>query len=226
MALLPTRLPAHPYLDVAWHMETATEVGGDYYDYSLGPDGTLTLALGDATGHGMQAGMVVTATKSLFKSLADQPAITETFTAMSRSLKGMDLPRLGMAFAIAKIKDYHLTVSSAGMPPVLIYRALSGDIDEVEIPGVPLGFTAQFEYEQRDLDLLVGDVIVLMSDGLPERRNANDDELGYVATQALFRESVDSDPIGICKHMAEGGNTWAAGRPQDDDVTFVVIKVR
>jgi serine phosphatase RsbU (regulator of sigma subunit) len=105
----------------------------------LAPDGTLTLTLGDATGHGMTAGTVVTATKSLFRSYADQPTITGTFTALSRSLKGMNLPRLGMAMVIIRVQDHRLTVPSAGVPPVLIHQAACRDIDETETPGVPLG---------------------------------------------------------------------------------------
>jgi hypothetical protein len=214
LSMLPRDVPVHAYLDIAWYMETATEVGGDYYDCSLGPDGTPTLALGDATGHGMMAGTIVTAAKSLFKAFADRPVITEAFTAMSRSPQGMNLPRLGMAMAMIRIRDHHLTVSSAGTPPVLIYRAASSEIEEVEIPGVPLGCPATSPYQQRELDLCPGDVLVLVSDGLPERRNAQDEELGYPATQALFREAVDKDPGGICRHLADGGGGWAGEDPR------------
>jgi hypothetical protein len=56
LSMLPSDKPSLPHLDIAWYMETATEVGGDYYDYSLAPDGILTFTLGDATGHGLNAG--------------------------------------------------------------------------------------------------------------------------------------------------------------------------
>ena len=62
LSLLPTSTPEAPALLCAWSMQTATEVGGDYYDYSLTDDGTLTLCVGDATGHGMDSGVVVTGT--------------------------------------------------------------------------------------------------------------------------------------------------------------------
>jgi hypothetical protein len=226
LSMLPNDKPSIPFLDIAWYMETATEVGGDYYDYSLAEDGSVTVTLGDATGHGMQAGTVVTATKSLFQNLANQPIITETFRAMSRSLKGMNFPRLGMAMSMVKIQDYRLQISSAGIPPALIYRADTREIEEIEIGGMPLGYSTVFEYEQREYDLHQGDTIVLMSDGLPERLNNQDEELGYPRTQELFLEAAERTPEEICQHLAQGGDEWADGRPQDDDVTFVVLKVK
>jgi serine phosphatase RsbU (regulator of sigma subunit) len=226
LSMLPNDKPSTPHLDISWFMETATEVGGDYYDYSLADDGSITVTLGDATGHGMQAGTVVTATKSLFQNLADQPAITETFSAMSRSLKGMNFPRLGMAMTMCKITDHKLQISSAGIPPALLYRAESKEIEEIEIGGMPLGYSTSFQYEQREYDLNPGDTLVLMSDGLPERLNSADEELGYPKTQELFAEVAEQSPDEICQHLARGGDEWARGRPQDDDVTFVVLKVK
>ena len=69
LSMLPERLPEIQNLDIAVYMKTATEVGGDYYDFYLAEDGTLTVAIGDATGHGMQAGTMVASAKSLFRAL-------------------------------------------------------------------------------------------------------------------------------------------------------------
>jgi serine phosphatase RsbU (regulator of sigma subunit) len=85
--MLPKQLPQLPHLDIAVYMRTATEVGGDYYDFHIGMDGTLTVVLGDATGHGMKAGTMVTTTKSLFNVLAPNPNIVETFHEMTTMLK-------------------------------------------------------------------------------------------------------------------------------------------
>jgi hypothetical protein len=63
LSMLPKELPQLPNLDIAVYMKTATEVGGDYYDFHVGMDGTLTVVLGDATGHGMKAGTMVTICK-------------------------------------------------------------------------------------------------------------------------------------------------------------------
>ena len=226
LSMLPLSAPSLLHLDISWYMETATEVGGDYYDYVLAKDGTLTITLGDATGHGLQAGTVVTASKSLFQSLANNPDIIETFSVMSRSLKGMHLERIGMAMCMVKVKDHKLQISSAGIPPVLVYQAATQEIEEILLAGVPLGFSTSFQYRQRELDLHPGDTILMMSDGLPERLNNEVQEFGYPRTEALFKEVANRSPEEICEYLARGGEEWANGRPQDDDVTFVVLKVK
>jgi sigma-B regulation protein RsbU (phosphoserine phosphatase) len=116
-SMLPHQVPQYSPLDIAWHMETATEVGGDYYDYVLAEEGTLTVILGDATGHGMNTGVVVIGTKSLFHTFADAPSITDSLRIMSKSLKNMNLPHMGMAMTFLRVKDQTCTVSSAGCPP-------------------------------------------------------------------------------------------------------------
>lgn len=226
LSMLPQVVPESPHCEIAWQMETATEVGGDYYDYNLAADGTLTLTLGDATGHGLQSGTIVTATKSLFLSLAGNPSIAETFTVMSRSLKDMNLKRMGMAMAMLKLRGNALQVASAGIPPMLLYRAATGEVEEVELAGMPLGLSTAFPYQEREFVLATGDTLVLMSDGLPERLNAADDELGYERMQALFADVADWAPVEICVALARGGEDWAAGRAQDDDVTLVVLRMK
>ena len=208
-------------------MTTASEVGGDYYDFHEDAAGTLTVALGDATGHGLQAGIVVTAVKSLFLALAPLPDISRIFTTMSGNLKAMRMRRANMAMTILKYHDGRLWVAAAGMPPVLLYRAATGSIEEIEQEGMPLGSSARFQYDAQESFILEsGDTMVLMSDGLPERQNGNQEQLGYPRTRELFAVVAEKQPEEICSHLERGGEEWGEGVPQDDDVTFVVLKVR
>ena len=226
LSLLPEVTPVLVSANIAWRMETATEVGGDYYDYSLTDSGTLTLALGDATGHGMDSGVVVTGTKSLFQTFADAPSITDSLTVMSKSLKGMNLPQMGMAMILLRVEDSTYTVSSAGMPPVLIYRSTTGEISEILIAGYPLGISRNAKYKQETFEMSSGDVILMMSDGLPERMNQEEELLGYPRVQEMFRGVAEMTPEEICSRMLQGGEGWAAGRPQDDDITLVALQVK
>src|SRR5262245_7890912 len=143
LSMLPKKVPQLPHLDIAAYMKPATEVGGDYYDFYLGEDGTLTVAIGDATGHGLKAGTMVSAVKGLFLSLAFHPDIPHIFTRLSQTLKQMNLRGLFMAMTIAKVSRNQLTISMAGMPPVWIYRAASGDVEEIALRAIPLGGMAK-----------------------------------------------------------------------------------
>src|SRR6185369_17726719 len=139
LSLLPKKLPQLPQLDIAAYMKPATEVGGDYYDFHLGEDGTLTVAIGDATGHGLKAGTMVAAVKGLFVTLAHHPDIPHTLKRLSHTLKQMNMRGLFMAMTIAKVRQNRLTICMAGMPPVWIYRAASGEVEEIAIQAIPLG---------------------------------------------------------------------------------------
>ena len=225
LSMLPKKLPQLPHLDIAAYMKTASEVGGDYYDFHLGEDGTLTIAVGDATGHGLKAGTMVTATKSLFDTLAHHPEITHIFDRLSRTLKRMNLRGLFMAMMIVKVKDNRLSASIAGMPPALIFRAASGEVEEIAIRGVPLGGISNYQYQQREVDLACGDVLLLMSDGLPERFNAQQEMLDYAPIKQTFAEAHSLPSREIIQQLVTLGERWADGQSQDDDITFVVVKI-
>jgi ligand-binding sensor domain-containing protein len=179
LSMLPKALPELPNLDIAVYMKTATEVGGDYYDFNVSIDGTLTVVLGDATGHGMKAGTMVTTVKGLFNSYANNNDILFTFHEMSRCIKQMHFQQLSMCLTMLKIQGNKLLMSAAGMPPIFIYRQSDKKIDEEVIKGMPLGTMSDFPYEVRDTVLNNGDTILLMSDGFPELLNNNDEQYGY-----------------------------------------------
>jgi sigma-B regulation protein RsbU (phosphoserine phosphatase) len=226
LSMLPKSVPQLPHLEIAAYMKPATEVGGDYYDFHLADDGTLTIVVGDATGHGLKAGTVVTATKSLFNHLAATPGITDIFQHSSRALKLMNLRALYMAMTMVKVRGYRLTISAAGMPPVLVYRAADHAIEEVFIKGIPLGSLTGYAYREEEIVLSSGDVVVLMSDGFPERFNRAGEMLGYAKADEVLIEMATRSSQEIIEGFVAAGDQWAAGQPQDDDVTFVVLRVR
>ena len=109
---------------------------------------------------------------------------------------------------------------------MLLYRAATQQVEEVLIPGMPLGFSLRAQYQQQAFDLAIGDTVLLMSDGFAERLNAEEEMLGYAQAEALFAEVAERAPEEIIQHLEQGGEAWAGGRPQDDDITFVVIKIK
>ena len=225
LAVLPAALPSLPDLHVAAHMETATEVGGDYYDFERAVDGALVIAIGDATGHGMRAGMMVTATKSLFNALATEFPLLDTLGRSTRVLKRMNLRKLTMALTLARYQAGELRLAAAGMPPVLVYRAASGEVEQILLVGMPLGAMAKFPYREQTVMLAAGDTVLLMSDGFPERRNAAAEELGCERAVAAFAAVASRSPADIIADLRREAAAWAAGHPLDDDVTFVVLQV-
>jgi serine phosphatase RsbU (regulator of sigma subunit) len=226
LSMLPEDLPNLPNLDIAVYMQTATEVGGDYYDFHVGMDGTLTVVVGDATGHGMKAGTMVTATKSLFNILAPNSDILATFSEISRVIKGMKFHQLSMCLMLLKIKGKELSVSSAAMPPALIYRKKNQAIEEIFMKGMPLGAMNNFPYTIKEGHLEQGDTILLLSDGLPELTNDSSEMYGYDRTKTEFCSVGEKEPEEIVDYLKNSAAQWVNGKAPDDDVTFVVIKVK
>lgn len=226
LSLLPKIVPSHNSLDIAVYMETATEVGGDYYDFFEDPNGELTILIGDATGHGLNAGTVVTATKSLFNSHAPNPDIVETFHLISSSLKLMNFRLLSMCLMLLKIKENHVRLSSAGMPPALIYRSEKNMVEEFMIRGMPLGISSSFPYELKNTVINSGDTILLMSDGFPELFNPSKEMFGYKNVQREFLKCGNESPELIIEFLKNKMKEWSNERVPDDDVTFVVIKAK
>ena len=226
LSMLPKQLPELPNLDIAVYMKTATEVGGDYYDFHIDMNGKLTVVLGDATGHGMKAGTMVTTTKSLFNVLAPNPNIVETFHEMTRCLKLMQMQNLSMCMTMLKIMGNKVSMSAAGMPPIFIYKRENQSTEEHVIKGMPLGTFNNFPYKTVESELNSGDVILLTSDGFPELQNENNEMYGYKRLRNLFEDLADKSPEEIITNLKNTGSKWVNGKDPDDDVTFVVIKVK
>ena len=224
LSMLPKRMPQLPHVEIAAVMKTATEVGGDYYDFHVGADGTLTIAIGDATGHGLKAGTVVAATKVLFNHLAGQPDLVATLDQASRALKQMNMRSLFMALTLVKLKGDRLQCGVAGMPPILIYRAATGTIEEVPLRGAPLGGLSSYDYRRAELTLALNDTLLLLSDGLPERFNAAGAMFGYEAIKELLLAHASAPPQMIVERLLQAGDEWAAGNPAGDDMTFVALR--
>ena len=226
LSMLPKAVPDVHNLDIAVYMQTATEVGGDYYDFKLHEDGTLTAVIGDATGHGLQAGTMVSATKSLFNALADDPDPVRILSKGTMALNEMHLQKMFMALTIAKIRDNQMQIAAAGMPYALVYRIDSKRVEEVVLKGMPLGSVASFNYQQEELDLKKGDTVLFMSDGFPEMFNEQNEELGEERAKTLFQEAAEKSPEQIIEHLVEAGKKWANGQDQKDDVTFMIIRFK
>lgn len=226
ISMLPKELPKLPDLDIAVYMKTATEVGGDYYDFNIDTDGTLTVAIGDATGHGMKAGIIVSMIKALFASGGSHLDIKTFFNQSSETLKGIELGRLMMGFMMLKIKSNKLEFANAGMPPIFIYRKNLNEVEEILLTGMPLGAMKNFPYEIRETELSSGDTILLLSDGLPELKNENDEQYGYTKVKDEFKSAAEKHPDEIVEYLKNSASQWMSGLEPDDDITFVVIKVK
>ena len=221
--LLPKQVPALTGLDIAGYLRTSTEVGGDYYDFFPQPDGSLYTVCGDATGHGTPAGMLVSITKAGIIGLPQLPP-REMLRQLNRVVKKVDLGILRMSLNIAYLKGDSLTLSSAGMPPYFIYRKESSSTEEVMISGVPLGSFNNVEYDEVTTTFGNGDILVIISDGLPEAPNPDGQLFDYVRVESLITANSSRSAQSIIDILVSEADQWLSGKHNPDDITIMVIK--
>lgn len=226
LSMLPQTLPSLPDYEIAAYMRTATEVGGDYYDFKEESDGSLICAIGDATGHGTKAGSMVIAAKVLFNGLTCYDDLAAAFRKFTGTIKLMNFNRLYLGLTLLKLKEQCLSIISAGMPPVIIFRHNENLIEEVIIKAMPLGSFSDFPYQSTELKLNSGDIILLLSDGFIEQFNAEMEMLGIKAAGEELKANSKKPASEIIECICSRYENWKDNNPQQDDVTFIVIKIK
>ncbi len=226
LSMLPQHTPDLASVEMGMFMKTCTEVGGDYYDYLMDDNGTLTVAIGDATGHGLKAGIVVATVKSYFKTLGNQYGAVELLGQISEGIKNLQIRGMYMGLTIVKIKDNEITIASSGMPPLYLYRKATAHIEEISLKGLFLGSDIAIPYKYITTTLEPGDALLALSDGLPELFNYKREMLGYEPIKSRFIEVATEAPGEIISALTKLGDKWANGKSNEDDITLVVIKAK
>ncbi|MBL7993525.1 MAG: SpoIIE family protein phosphatase [Candidatus Kapabacteria bacterium] len=227
LSMLPSKLPNHPRYEIAAYMRTATEVGGDYYDFRYSPEtGALMAAVGDATGHGMKAGYLVSTTKSYFQTLADSENGAELLSKISSGIKNMNLRGMYMCLALVRCIGNEVHIAIAGMPPVVIYRAKTRTLEHISIKALPLGSVSHFEYREVVTTLDVDDVLLIMTDGLPELFNADSEMLDYERLESCFLANAHRSPAEIVSALKTCAEAWMGSAALLDDMTLVALKMK
>jgi ketosteroid isomerase-like protein len=226
LSMLPKKLPQLPNLDIAVYMKTATEVGGDYYDFNVQANGVLNIGFGDATGHGLQAGTMITLMKGFFTSDAARFSPQKFLENCNSLIRDIKLGRILMSFSHLRFENNSLLMSSAGMPPVYYHHKINNRTEEIIIQGLPLGALQSTSYKLVEKKLNAGDTILLLTDGLPEQMNSQKVIFDYSRVLKYFDEIADNPPQEIINRLVQKADGWMNGQQQTDDITFVVIKVK
>ncbi|MFL3014029.1 MAG: SpoIIE family protein phosphatase [Candidatus Neomarinimicrobiota bacterium] len=224
-AMLPNEMPSTDDYEMVGFQQTATEVGGDFFDFMQKEDGGWVAICGDATGHGLTSGNVVSITKTAMSSLIEEPPVP-TLDSLNATLLKMNIGLNRMCLNIANIGKDSIKFSSAGMPPAYYYSADKGELEEILVGALPLGSLPGAMHMEQEISFKnSGDIIVMMSDGLPEAENDNKEMVGYERTEEKIRELADKSAEEIKNGLVDLCNNWLKGNAElQDDMTFVIIK--
>lgn len=234
LSLLPKQPLRNNIFEINGKMITATEVGGDYFDFIPLDEHRVLIAFGDATGHGMTAGMMVTITKvALLNNLAllkDSNDVVPVARAINESiLASISVKGIGMALQLCVVDAGRgtLSMTSCGMPYPMIANAAAGSLETAVIRQPPLGFMRNTRMELRELPFGKEDMLVLTSDGILERFNRTKEEYGLDRlTLLLKRATKQADLQTVLDSIFSDAEVFASGVAHHDDMTALCARLR
>ena len=222
-SMLPKENPKRADLDIATFIRSSTEVGGDYYDFFAQPDGVIFSVCGDATGHGVTSGMMVSVTKAGLNGISPVKP-NKILQRLNGVVKRIDLGTLRMSLNIAEITSDEVFLSSAAMPPIYLYKAATKKVEEFMNNGLPLGGLRDEDFVLENRKFEAGDVLVQLSDGLPEAPNLAGEMYDYERLSSLIQSSCHLTAQEIIDVLIKSVDEWMQGKRNPDDITLVVTK--
>lgn len=228
LSMLPDGDPRLPWLDVAGISIPASEVGGDYYGYFRISDSRLVVVVADVAGHGMASGLLLSGIRSCLHLLhleePEEPAIIlDKLDRMVQTTSRQFFVTL--LYTLFDQDRRTIAVAAAGHPPLLRYRAADGEVEEVDLPSLPLGTSLRDRRRQRLLTFDPGDILLLYTDGIAETLNAGGAVYGYQRLHHRLRATDHGQSAQEIRNTLLGDIVAFKGDcEQTDDITLVVIK--
>jgi phosphoserine phosphatase RsbU/P len=222
--LLPGSAPTLPGYTFAHSYRTANEIGGDYYDFLTLPDGRFVMVIGDASGHGMAAGLLMAIAAAVLRLATDlDPSPRRVAELLNQALcrTGDRHAFMTLFYAILEPDSGRLDYVCAGHPfPLLRHR--NGEIEELGQGGLPLGIKPSVAVSSGSVQVEPGELLALYTDGLPETVNQAGQAFGYDRLAQRVRE--ESAPQRLHDRMLANLDAHRAHAPLLDDLSLVIIR--
>jgi phosphoserine phosphatase RsbU/P len=229
--LLPSSAPTIKNFDVAGLSIYCDETGGDYFDYlNLSRNGSQRygLTLGDITGHGIAGALLMANARALLRANAEtNPSLGDMLTHVNRQLSAdVTGGKFMTLFFIALETETRLVRwSSAGHDPALLYRPDAQKFEELDGGGPPLGIdNSQTYQEYGPISLQSGDIVVMATDGVWESANSSRQRFGKDRLRQTIQAHASKSAKELADEIYKDIKRFLAGRPQQDDITLVVLK--
>lgn len=226
-SLLPKEIPSLGKFDVAGWSQPADATGGDIYDFFAIEGGSLGLMLGDATGHGVGPALMICSARAAMRTIASQTADLSAMMQETNRLLAEDSTdgRFVTLFAaVADDKSGHLRYTSAGQGPTMLLRSETGSVEMLDPTGLPLGILPQSRWPSKEIEMLPGDVLIIVSDGIIECANTADEQLGVEMLMDVVREHSRQSAADILRAIISLTERFAAGEPFRDDRTAIIVR--
>lgn len=231
-SLLPDQAPHIPGLDVAGASQASEIAGGDYFDYledNSSSNPSLSVAVGDISGHGVDAALLMTTARGFLRMRAGQPGTPAQIVSEMNHHLVTDLWGSGrfMTLFYLKLDPENQTASwvRAGHDPAMIYCPVLDAFTELGTEaGLPLGVTYESTYGEETNELHPGQIIAIGTDGIWEARNPSGEMFGKDRFKDVLREHANESSQQITNAVFQAVHSFTMGARPDDDITLVIIK--
>lgn len=230
----PTGAPPLPGYDVAGASVPCDATGGDYYDYLMRPataggPTACVLAVGDVTGHGIQAALLMASVRAFLRARLLFPGGPAAVLDDVNRLLAQDLGLSGRFMTLFLLEldpaSGRVRFVRAGHDPALLYDPAADAFTELTGRGIPLGVTAEWRFEENVVERLTpGGMLVCGTDGIWESRDVSDAMYGKTRLRRVLREAASGDAQSVTQAVLADLALFRQGAPQRDDVTLVVVK--
>ncbi|NNF03098.1 MAG: SpoIIE family protein phosphatase [Rhodothermales bacterium] len=226
MNLLPSVSPTIPGYEVSGTSIPAQSVGGDYFDYIPVEDGRMALTVGDVSGKGMPAALLMSNLQATLRSQAlngntISDTIAQTNTLLCENIRKGSFVTL--FFGVLNPAEHIFDFSNAGHNRPHIRRS-DGSVETLDLGGLVLGFKKDIPYKQDRVTLHPGDLLFIYSDGIPEAMNANRSQFGDDTLIDLVASAKSASAEQFVKTVLERVREHAGDYPQNDDITMIAVK--
>ena len=225
-ASLPNEVPELEGWQITPFYQPAREVGGDFYDFFELDDGRLGLVVGDATGKGVPAALVMASTRSMLRAVAQAMGSSSPGEVLGRVNDPLvaDIPPnmfVTCFYAILDPEKGTLSYANAGHDLPYLHR--NGDAEELRARGMPLGLMPGMGYEEKEIILGAGDSALFYSDGLVEAHDPKGEMFGFPRLRALVAKHTEERSLG--KYLLEELYSFVGeGWEQEDDITLLTLR--
>jgi phosphoserine phosphatase RsbU/P len=223
----PTAPPVVPGYELQGISFPSYEIGGDYYDFIKCADGRLVIALGDVSGKGTAAALLMSSLHAaVHAQVASCRPITETLGAVNRYLADNTPANRFVTLFYAELDPATgaLSFINAGHNPPLIAHGADGALEQLGAGGLPLGILPDYDYREGRTQLRAGDVLVIYSDGVTETQDPEGEEFGAARLQEVVAQNLGLTASGIRDKIEAALSAFAQGTPAVDDITLVIVK--
>ena len=225
--VLPKSMPVLPGYEVAGWSRAADQTGGDIFDV-IAKDGTVMLLLGDATGHGIGPALSVTQVRAMLRMAVRLGAgLDDAFRHINDQLADdLSSNRFVTAFlGVLDTASHRLTYHAGGQGPILHFHAARSEASLEAATTLPMGMMPIFRPTEPRVSLLEpGDVVAAITDGIYEYENPAGKMFGESRVVDLIRREAASSADRILHRIVDEVAAFAAGAPQNDDMTLVIVK--